>query len=174
MTIKYSNWMVVSYEFVMVILFSLPRYRLLNLIKGLFLRMFGARVGKGVTFYPGVWIAPPGKINIGNYVDLAKGVLITASGGVSIGNDTLIGYNSMILSANHRIVPKGQLLRVSGHETREVKIGCDVWIGANCTILPGITIEDGAIIAAGSIVTKDVAAGSIVAGVPARFIKQRP
>ena len=54
---------------------------------------------------------------------------------------------------------------------KKVKIGNDVWIGSNATILPGVEIQDGAIIAAGSIVTKDVPKNAVVAGNPARIIK---
>ena len=52
-------------------------------------------------------------------------------------------------------------------------IGPDVWVGARCVILPGVTIGEGAVIAAGSVVTKDVPAGAVVGGVPARIIKTR-
>ena len=54
------------------------------------------------------------------------------------------------------------------------KIGRDVWIGANAVILGGVTIGDGAVVAAGAVVTKDVEAGAIVAGVPAKVVKRRP
>ena len=53
-----------------------------------------------------------------------------------------------------------------------IKIGNDVWIGSNATVLPGVTIGDGAIIAAGAVVTKDVEECSIVAGIPAKFIRK--
>ena len=56
---------------------------------------------------------------------------------------------------------------------RPVRIGNDVWIGANCTILPGVSIGDGAVIGAGSVVTRSVASQTIVAGSPARLLRQR-
>ena len=61
----------------------------------------------------------------------------------------------------------------SGHEKKKVVIGDDVWIGANAVILPGVTIGEGSVIAAGSIVNKDVEPFSIVGGVPAKVIKMR-
>jgi acetyltransferase-like isoleucine patch superfamily enzyme len=61
----------------------------------------------------------------------------------------------------------------AGHQNKKVTIANDVWIGANCIILPGVNIGEGAVVAAGSVVTKNVEPFSIVAGIPAKFIKQR-
>lgn len=165
--------LVVSYEALMNIVFALPRYRMFISLKKLLLLAMGAKIGKGVVIYPGVWIAPGRNLTIGNNVDLAKGVLISSAGGVEIGDRTLVGYYTQIFSTNH-LIPnlKGRIFG-SGHEKKKVTIGKDVWIGANCIILPGINIQDGAIIAAGSVVTKDVSAYSIVGGNPAKFIRKR-
>lgn len=167
------HFLVVSYETLMRFLFSLPRYPSLNRLKAYFLRKQGARVGKRVTFYPGVWIMPGRGLEIGDDVDLALDVLITTGGGVKIGARTLVGYRSQILSANHIIPSKTEKIFNTGHDLKPVTIGVDVWIGANCIILPGINIGDGAVIAAGSVVTKSVAAFTVVGGVPARIIKER-
>jgi acetyltransferase-like isoleucine patch superfamily enzyme len=165
--------LVVSYEFFQRLLFSLPRYRWLNYVKASFLKLNGAIVGKGCTFYPGVWVAPGRGLSIGNHVDLALDVLITTGGGVEIGNRTLIGYRAQIISANHHIpADKGRIFG-SGHDKAKVVIGSDAWIGANSMILPGVIVGEGAIVAAGSVVTKDVAPYTIVGGVPAKLIKER-
>lgn len=165
--------MVISYETAMHLLFMLPRFRALNLAKSAFLRVLGAQVGRRVVFYPGLWIAPPRGLVIGDDVDLALGVLISASGGVYIGDRTLVGYRSQILSSNHRVGSVGEPIFSSGHVKAAVRIEDDCWIGANCIILPGVTIGRGAVVAGGSIVTRDVPSGSIVAGVPAKVIKYR-
>jgi acetyltransferase-like isoleucine patch superfamily enzyme len=112
-------------------------------------------------------------MKIGNHVDLAWGVLITTSGGVEIGDRTLVGYRTLILSANHNIPPRPGTIFGSGHTKKKVTIANDVWIGAHCMILPGVTIGEGAVIAGGSVVTKDVAPFEIVGGVPAKVIKTR-
>ena len=169
---KYA--VVVTVETISYLLFLLPRYRLLNGLKSCYLKVvFGAKVGRRVVYYPGVWVFTGRKLSLGDDVDLAKGVLLTTDGGISIGNRTLIGYGTSILSANHRIPPRPEQIFNSGHEKSAVNIANDVWIGANCTILPGVTIGEGAVVAAGSIVTKDVPSFSIVGGVPARVIKER-
>ncbi len=67
----------------------------------------------------------------------------------------------------------GELIRLQGSPAKGVTIGDDVWIGQNAIIMPGVTINNGAVVGAGAVVTKDVAAYDIVGGVPARVIKSR-
>lgn len=165
--------LVVTYEMVMSIVLALPRYKILLLVKKYFLSAVGAKIGRGVVIYPGVWITPGRNLVIDDEVDLARDVIITTSGGVSIGKRTLVGYRSQILSANHRITQKGIPFPVSGDVYKPVIIGADVWIGANCVITPGVTLGDGVVVAAGSVVTHDFAAFSIIGGVPAKVIKMR-
>ncbi|WP_197325749.1 acyltransferase [Ralstonia solanacearum] len=164
---------VVVFETVMRLLFSLPRFRLANALKSGFLRLCGASVGRHVVFYPGVWICTGRNLRVGDHVDFALDVLVTSDGGVRIGDRTLIGYRSQILSSNHAIPPGRDRIFGAGHVRKAVEIGADVWIGANCVVLPGVTIGDGAVVAAGSIVTKDVPAYSVVGGCPAKPIKMR-
>jgi len=166
-------FLVVSYEAILKILFSLPRYYFLNYLKSVFLRMNGAKIGRRVCFYPGVWIAPSRNLIVGDDVDLALDVLITAGGGVEIGDRTLIGYRTQILSTNHNIPDNNGHIFGSGHEGKKVIICADVWIGCNVTVLPGVTIGTGAVVAAGSIVTRNVEPYSIIAGNPAKFLKMR-
>ncbi|KAA0207252.1 MAG: acyltransferase [Proteobacteria bacterium] len=168
-----KSFLVVSYEACMQLLFLLPRYRTLNALKAIFLRMNGSVIGRRVTFYPYVWIANGRNLIIEDDVDLAIGVLISTPGGVRIGARTLIGYGTQILSTNHVVPSGGGPIFESGHQKAPVTIGRDVWIGAACIVLPGVSIGDGAVVAAGSIVTKDVPPMVIVAGVPARVVRLR-
>ncbi len=168
-----KSFFVVSYEFIMNIIFALPRYRIFIFFKKLLLLMMGAKVGKGVVIYPGVWITPGWKLILKDKVDLAKDVLITTSGGVEIGERTLIGYRTQIISSDHTIPPVGKPFPISGDKHARILIGKDVWIGANCLITSGVTIGDGAVIAGGSVVTKNVPKNAIYAGVPAKLIKMR-
>lgn len=170
-TIK--SFFVISYEMIMQILFALPRFSLFFLLKKYLLIIMGAKIGKGVVIYPGVWITPGRNLTIEDNVDLAKDVLITTIGGVFIGKRTLIGYRTQILSANHTIPKIGKPFPISGDSLASIHIANDVWIGANCIITAGVTIGEGAVVAAGSVVTKDVLPNSINAGVPAKLIKMR-
>lgn len=169
----FKSFMVISYEMIMQIVFSLPRYASINFLKKLFIQSMGAKVGKRVVFYPGVWITPGRNLVIEDDVDLAKDVLITTGGGVNIGKRTLIGYRTQIISADHTIPPIGEPFPISGDKFGQINIENDVWIGANCIITAGVTIGEGAVIAAGSVVTKDVCPFYIVGGVPAKLIKKR-
>lgn len=134
---------------------------------------FGAKVGRRVVFYPGLWIFTGRNLTLGDDVDLAKGVLLTTDGGVAIGDRVLIGYRTQILSGNHRVPPIPARIFDAGHLKGPVSIGNDVWIGANCVIVAGVTIGEGAVVAAGSVVTKNVDPYTFVGGVPAKFIKAR-
>src|SRR6266508_5807425 len=100
---RVKAFLVVGYEALMVLFFSLPRFALLNAMKTMFLRLNGAKIGKRVTYYPRDWITPGRNLVIGDDVDLAVGVLIESAGGVEIGDRTLIGYGVKIIAANHAI-----------------------------------------------------------------------
>lgn len=164
---------VISYELIQRILFSLPRYPIFNALKSSFLRALGAKIGKRAIFYPGVWIAPPDKLEVGDDVDFALDVIIVTSGTIKIGSRVLIGYRTQINSSNHAIPPKPERIFGGGEDNKPIIIGDDVWIGGNCMIMAGVTIGEGAVIAGGAVVTKDVEPYSIVGGVPARLIKYR-
>ena len=168
-----KSFFVVSYESLMNIIFSLPRYRFFIFLKVTLLRFMGAKIGKGVVIYPGVWITPGRNLVIKDHVDLAKDVLITTTGGVEIGERTLIGYRTQIISSDHTIPPIGEPFPISGDNHKRIVIGKDVWIAANCLITAGVSIGDGAVIGGGSVVTKDVPQNAIVGGVPAKIIKMR-
>lgn len=145
-----------------------------NKFKSKLLTIMGADIGDKVSISQGVWIDRPHKICIGDNVVLSRDVLITTSGGVSIGNNSMIGYGSKILSANHRIPEnREESIRFSGHVFDKVIIEDDVWIGCNCVILPGVIIKKGAIVGAGTIVTKDLEEYGVYVGSPAKRIRSR-
>lgn len=87
-------------------------------------------------------------------------------GGITIGDGTLLGHNVVLATLNHDKNPEKR----GNMHPAAIRIGKNVWIGANATVLPGVTIGDGAIVAAGAVVSKDVAANTIVGGVPAKVI----
>ncbi len=167
-------FVVVAVETLSCLMFLLPRFRFLNYLKSLYLRVFfGATIGRRVVYYPGIWIFTGRNLVVGDDVDFAKGVLVTTDGGVEIGARTLIGYGTNILSSNHNIPHLPGHIFGAGHTAAKVSIGRDVWIGANCTILAGVSVGEGAVIAAGSVVTRDVPPATVVGGVPAKEIRKR-
>ena len=93
---------------------------------------------------------------------------------LSIGNDVRIGTGTVISCANHIFKDKNLLIRQQGLEKNsDITIEDDVWIGANSTILPGVKIQKGSVIGAGSVVTKDIESYVVAVGNPAKKIKER-
>lgn len=114
-----------------------------------------------------------GEINIGNNTLISTNCNINAGvGKISIGDNVMIAANSYIVNNDHEIY-ENLSPKLSGHITRDIVIEDNVWIGANCIILKGVKIHEGAIIGAGSIVTKDVNPYSVNVGNPCKTIKYR-
>lgn len=117
---------------------------------------------------------PPFNTDCGKNIHIGKRVFINAGckfqdqGGIFIGDDVLVGHNCVIATLNHVEDPehRGDLI------PEPVRIGDKVWIGANVTILPGVSIGEGAILAAGAVVTKDVKPCMVVGGIPAKELKK--
>jgi acetyltransferase-like isoleucine patch superfamily enzyme len=114
-----------------------------------------------------------GRVSIGQNVFLGEYVIVYGHGGVTIGPNTLIAAHTCILSSNHTIPSKSELIRSKPDTLLPVNIGADVWIGAGCKILGGVTIGDGCVVGAGAVVNKDLPRYSISIGVPAKVIKYR-
>lgn len=114
-----------------------------------------------------------GSIKIKKNTFLGEYVIIYGHGGVTIGENTLIAMHTCIVSSNHNVPDRDSLIRYQPDILMPVIIGSDVWIGANCTILGGISIGNGAVIGAGSVVNKSVPEFAFAVGNPAKIIKYR-
>ncbi|MEO8445922.1 MAG: acyltransferase [bacterium] len=113
-----------------------------------------------------------GKISIGDEVYL-NGTSIISELEINLGNRIMIGANTVIMDTNtHNVFYKDRLRRWDKIVRQPVKIEDDVWIGANCFILKGVTVGKGSVIGAGSVVNKNVEPFSIYAGNPAVFVKK--
>ncbi|WP_036913057.1 DapH/DapD/GlmU-related protein [Prevotella sp. FD3004] len=111
-----------------------------------------------------------GDVIIGNYTRI--GLHNTIIGPVTIGHHVNLAQGITVTALNHKFENPDIRIDEQGVSTKPVVIGNDIWVGANAVILPGITIGDHSVIAAGAIVTKDVPPHSLVAGIPAKVIKQ--
>lgn len=111
------------------------------------------------------------KIAVGENSVIGPYSIIYGTGGVEIGKNAIMAARLNIVTQNHIFSDKSKLIIDQGIECRKVKIGDNVWIGINTTILPGVKIGNGAVIGANTIVTKDVPPNSIVVGNPGRVIK---
>ena len=116
---------------------------------------------------------PPFYTDFGKNITIGRRVFINAGchfqdhGGVTLGDGCLIGHNVVFATLDHGTAPEDR----GAMYPAPIRLGKNVWVGSNSTILRGVTVGDNAIIAAGSVVTKDVAANTVVGGVPARHIR---
>jgi len=133
----------------------------------------GAKIGAKTKIWSGVYTDSFDQLVIGDDVTIGKNVILIASGGVSIGNRSMIGHGSQIISEGHIIPPNRGPMRFSGPDPAPVIIENDVWVAAHVVILPGVRVGQGAVVAAGAVVTKDVPPFAVVGGVPARTIRVR-
>jgi len=115
-----------------------------------------------------------GSLRIGDDCSLNHNIYLGADdGGIHVGNHVLIGPNTVIRAANHCFSNPNQPISRQGHHGAEIRIQDDVWIGANCTILPGVEIGVGTIVGAGSVVNKSLPSMSVCVGTPAKKVKAR-
>ncbi len=120
-----------------------------------------------------VTVFTPLYINCGKHITIGKNVFINfdctflALGGITIEDDVLIGPKVSLITENHPLDPQER----KGLTGKPILIKKNAWIGANATILPGVTIGENAVVAAGAVVSKDVPDNTIVGGIPAKFIK---
>lgn len=127
-----------------------------------------------VTLRKGVLIAGAGVLRVGARTSINEDTIIACSERVEIGSDCMIAPRVYILDVDHEYQSRQIPVAAQGYRTAPVIIGDDVWIGAYSVVLRGVTIGRGAIIAAHSVVTRDVPEFGIVGGAPARLLKSRP
>lgn len=121
--------------------------------------------------FDGIW-KPGYSIQIGNDVIIGAGCEFNIRKQIDIGDNTLIASGCKFIDHDHGIL-SGELIRNQPGPEMLIKIGNDVWLGCNVIVLKGVEIGDGAVIAAGSIVTKSVHTNEIWAGIPAKKIGER-
>lgn len=136
-------------------------------VRALFSKLTGKPVDESFGLFP-PFTADFGKnISVGKNVFINSGCRFQDQGGITIGDGAFIGHNVVLATLNHGIAPEKR----STIYPAPIVIGQKVWIGSNATVIAGVTLGDNAIVAAGAVVTKDVAANTIVGGVPAKTIK---
>lgn len=126
-------------------------------------------VGEGVDFRPPVYLDYGSQLHIGDGTFINADFLALGGGEIVIGKNVLIGPSARFYTPNH---PLDAEHRLEGYERVEpIVIGDNVWLGGSVVICPGVTIGAGSVIGAGAVVTKDVPAGVLAAGNPARVIR---
>lgn len=145
-----------------------------NRLRASALRAAGVSIGRGTMIGGGLTIVggerPERRFTIGQRGWINSGCYFDVGASVDVGDDVAIGQQALILTTTHEL--GGSSRRAGDHVFIPVRIESGAWIGARATILPGVTVGGGAIVAAGAVVSDDVAADTIVGGVPARVIRR--
>ena len=137
-------------------------------VRALLAELFGHPVDPSFRLFPPFYTDFGKNIRIGRNVFVNAGCHFQDHGGVVLGDGCQIGHNVVFATLNHGMAPADR------HTTypAPIVLGKNVWVGSNSTIVPGVTVGDNAVIGAGSVVTRDVPADTVVAGVPARPIRK--
>lgn len=143
-------------------------YHGLEGIRQIISELTGREIDSSFTMFPPFYTDCGMNTFIGKNVFINSGCHFQDQGGVYIGDGTLIGSQVVIATINHDIDP----VHRCDNLLASVHIGKNVWIGSHSTILPGVSIGDNAVVAAGAVVTKNVEANTIVGGVPAKVLKK--
>ena len=143
-------------------------YHTAGQLRALFSRLTGEEADESFSLFPPFYTDFGKNIHIGKNVFINSGCCFQDQGGIVLGDGFLIGHQVVIATLNHDLDPKKR----GGMYPAPVVLGKNVWVGAHATILAGVTIGDDSVIAAGAVVTKNVPAGVVAGGVPARVIRQ--
>lgn len=137
-------------------------------VRMFFLRLSGVRIGAKTIIDREWFVNTPKKLLIGTNCHINKNCMFDARGGLTIGNNVSISYNVTLCSAGHDVHSPS-----FDYISSPIVIHDNVWIGLNATVLKGVDIGEGAVIASGAVVTKDCDAWGIYAGIPAKKIGER-
>jgi acetyltransferase-like isoleucine patch superfamily enzyme len=136
--------------------------------------------GAEVRFGRFVWIGDgskirchEGEVEIGEKTVMGQGCTISAYRRVRIGRECVIADRAMFIDFDHGVVEVERPIRQQGIYMRDVEVGSNVWIGYGACVLRGVRVGDNSIVGTNSVVTKDVPANAVVAGIPARVIRMR-
>ena len=138
-------------------------------IRRIYYKLMGMKIGENSVIFRRADILAPEKINIGNNSSVGWFTHLDGRGGLYIGDNTNISSYTKFITGTHDIDDKDFVTA----QFKPIKIGNRVWVCTGALVLPGVTIGDGAVVAAGAVVTIDVAPYTVVGGVPAKVIRNR-
>ncbi len=143
-------------------------FRTAEELRRLMSELVGYELDEGFRLFPPIYFDFGKNMAIGRNVFINSGCCFQDQGGIELGDGCMIGHQVVIATLNHDLAPE----RRAGMRAAKVTLGKNVWVGAHATVLPGVTVGDNAVIAAGAVVAKDVPANAVVAGVPAKVIRK--
>lgn len=155
------------YQSILWIILSITAYIPSHIVRNTFLRLFGMKINKAIV-YGTFYIRRPSKISIGEGTVIGHGVTLDGRNGITIGKNVNFSSEVMIWTMQHDYNDPE-----FGPSGGPVVIGDYAWISARAIVLPNVTIGEGAVVAAGAVVTKDVEPYTVVGGIPAKKIADR-
>lgn len=135
-------------------------------------KALGVKIGSNVIFHFKTEIRSPYKLRVGNGTIIGDNALLDARNGIIMGNNVNLSSNVSIYTEQHD--HRDPWFRCTSRKNKGVIIGDRVWLGSNVVVLPGVTIGEGAVCCAGSVIAKDVKPFAVVAGIPAIMVNERP
>ena len=139
-------------------------------IRHALLRAMGARIGyRDTHLHGGTYLSRPGNFTVGDHCFINRGCYLDLEGRIVVGDHVTIGHGATMITTAHAVGSAGH--RSGAMSTASIALEDGCWVGANATILPGVTVGRGAVVAAGAVVTTTVPPNTIVGGVPARSIR---
>jgi len=141
--------------------------RPLHAWRALILRLWGARVGARTHVYPGAIIWAPWQLTLGDDAAIGDGAEIYNVAPIELGARSIVSQNAYLCTASH-----DHRLESFPLITAPIRLGARAWVAARAIVLMGISLGDGAVAAAGSVVTRDIPAGCVAAGNPARIVRR--
>ena len=165
---KIQNRIIAIFEELILFWVHLLAYLPSYTLRSYLYRLIGIKIGKNTTIHFGATFYTLGKIQIGEDTIIGEKAVLDGRGSLTIGNHVDLASEVMIYTSQHQINHPGFI-----PENKKVVINDYVFIGPRAIILPGVTINKGAVIAAGAVVTKNVPEFTVVGGIPAKTIAQR-
>lgn len=148
-----------------------PAYQMSDRGRVGLLRACGMQIGRGTIIKSQCFLVNHRQVRIGRHCFVGPRTIFEASAPITIGDRVYIAQGVDLLTPTHAIGPPGMRASVPP-EVRPITIGDGCWIGAECTVLPGVSIAPGCVVAAGAVVTRDCAADGLYGGVPARRLRE--
>lgn len=142
--------------------------RIFNVWRVMLLKLFGAKIGKSCVVKSSCEVWQPWNLTMGDYVALSEHVICYTVDKITIGSQTTISRDVFLCCASHDVTSPIMELTYA-----PITIGSNAWIAARAIVMPRRTVGDGAVVAAGAVVVKDVEPWTVVGGNPAKFIKNR-
>ena len=181
--LKYKPFMLTLVAFIKVVPLNLriSIFNFLRMLQGrlglalryILLKSIAKECGDNVSIHPGVYLYSPENLVLGKNVSIHPMCYIDCTGEIEIGNDVSIAHNTTIMSTEHKYKKVSLPIKDQGLNRYKTIIGSDVWIGAGSRILAGVTISEGCVIGAASVVTKKTLPYSVYVGAPVKKITER-